>query len=300
MELLKNRWKIGRFLSVGLDSDMDVVSTMPLEWQPGQMAREAQFIFNRAIVDATYRWVVAYKPNFWFYASEGEDGFYTLRKTIAYIHEQYPVIPVILDIKGVDIGNTSKKIAKLAFDILRADAVTVHPYLGREGALEPFLERSDKGIFILCKTSNPGAREIQDFARFTVEGGSASNPNGIRYVTEELYLYVARLVQEWNVNGNCGLVAGATHPQAFEHIRTVAPHLPILIPGVGAQGGELEVTVRVARDENNQGFLINASRSVIFASKDVDFSERASEEAQRLHRAIRGILKEEKTNEPEK
>jgi orotidine-5'-phosphate decarboxylase len=297
MELLKNRWKIGRFLSVGLDSDTDLLPS--LQWN-GEPAREAQFIFNRAIVDATYRWAVAYKPNYWFYASEGEDGFYALGKPIAYIHEHYPVIPVILDLKGVDIGNTSKKITKLAFDRLDADAVTVNPYLGREGALEPLLERSDKGIFILCRTSNPGAKEIQDLRRFTVQGGSSSRPNDLRYVTEELYLYVAKSVKEWNTNGNCGLVAGATHPQALEHIRTAAPDLPFLIPGIGAQGGELESAVRAARDENNQGFLINASRSVIFASKDADFSERAGKEVCRLHRKIRKVLKEEKTNEPEK
>lgn len=300
-ELLKNRWKIGRRLCVGLDSDMDTVSNIQLPWNSGELARDAQFIFNRAIVDATYRWVAAYKPNFWFYASEGEDGLYCLRKTIAYIHEQYPAIPVILDLKSVDIGNTSKKIAKLAFDILRADGVTVHPYLGREGALEPFLERSEKGIFILCRTSNPGAKEIQDFERHTVADGMEGTIEEPMYVNDKVYEMVAYYAYLWNATyHNCGLVIGATHPRELARIRSLNYGMPLLIPGVGVQGGDLEIAVRNAHDGNGSGFIINASRSVIFSSKENDFAERAGKEAKRLHDAIRNALKEEHRNGEQK
>ena len=281
MELLGARWRKKRFLCVGLDSDKEKLP--PLTWRPGQMAREAQFIFNKAIIDATHDLVCAYKPNIAFYEAEGYDGLYALERTIEYIHEYYPEIPVILDAKRGDVGLTSRKYAKMVFEWLKADAVTVSPYLGRD-ALLPFLERRDKGIFILCRTSNPGAIEFQDFTRrWMREGVECAEP---------LYEWIARKVAcVWNTKGNCGLVVGATYPKELERIRAVTCDIPLLIPGVGSQGGNIEEAVKAGRDKNGQGFIINASSSIIFASSRSDYPKAARQEAQRLHKAIGAALK---------
>ncbi len=208
--------------------------------------------FNCTIVEATKDLVCAYKPNFAFYEEYGDEGLAALRHTMRYIHEAAPDVPVILDRKAGDIGNTNNGTAEMAFDWLKADAITVSPYLGGE-ALKPFLERKDKGIFVLVRTSNPGAGELQDIV--IDESISLS-----------LYQYVAtRVAKEWNRYGNCAVVAGATHPTELSRIRQIIGNLPILAPGIGAQGGDLEATMKAGMDSRGKGLIINSSRDVIFA-----------------------------------
>jgi orotidine-5'-phosphate decarboxylase len=177
---------------------------------------------------------------------------------------------VLLDAKRGDMANTSRLYARALFDTCDADAVTVQPYQGEE-ALTPFLERAERGVFILCRTSNPGAVEMQDL-----------DVGGV-----PLYLVLARRVAEhWNARGNCGLVVGATWPAELAAIRAAAPELPILLPGIGAQGGDLAASVRAGRDARGQGLLVSASRSVLYASDGADFAQAARAEALRLRDAI--------------
>jgi len=195
-----------------------------------------------------------------------------LSRTVEYIRETYPHIPVILDAKRADIGSTNPGYVQAAFDIIGVDAITVHPYLGKE-ALAPFLERKEKGIIVLAKTSNPGAAEFQDLL--------------VGDFREPLYLVVARTVaRAWNTNGNCAIVVGATYPAELEKVRAVVGDIPILIPGVGAQGGEVEATVRAGRDSRGWGMIINSSRSIIFASKGNDFAQAARKATERLRAEI--------------
>lgn len=260
----------GKFLCIGLDTDFEKLP----EHLRDRGVREAYSIFNRAIIEATKNIAGSYKPNTAFYEAHGDEGASALRETVEYIHEQAPTVPIILDAKRADIGNTNAGYVTASFDHMRADAVTVHPYLGSE-ALAPFLERKEKGIFILCRTSNSGAGELQDMQ---IDG-------------EPLYVHVARLVsREWNTHGNCGLVVGATYPKEIEAVREVAPTLPLLIPGVGAQGGDLGTAVRAARSAQGGGFIISTSRSVLYASSGEDFAEAARTEAQKLDEAIKSAI----------
>lgn len=257
-QLLEKNWKGGKFLCVGLDSD---ASKLP--------AGQTQLTFNQAIVEATCDLVAAYKPNAAFYEVCGAAGWEALRGTIRFIHEQVPSAVVILDAKRADIGNTCEAYARAAFEELGADAVTLNPYLGGE-ALQPFLNYKDKGCFILCRTSNAGAKEFQDL-RVEGEGGASGTGGG-----KPLYLSIARAVaMQWNKNKNCGLVVGATAPEELRRVREAAPELPFLVPGVGAQGGDLQKTLQLGCDKNGKGLLINVSRSVIFASSGADFAQAA-------------------------
>jgi orotidine-5'-phosphate decarboxylase len=245
---------------VGLDSQIDKIP------EHLKKVSNPQFEFNKLLIEATHDLVCTYKPNTAFYEANGTSGIEQLKLTIHYIKENYPEIPVILDAKRADIGNTNEGYAKFAFDYLRADAITVHPYLGKE-ALKPFLDRKDKGIIVLCRTSNPGAGEFQDLEN-----------NG-----KHLYQTVAENVtNQWNYNGNCALVVGATYPEELKNVREMAKNIPILIPGVGAQGGDVEKTVKAGVDENGLNAIINSSRGIIFASKDNDFAEKAREETVKL------------------
>lgn len=260
------RWVQGSLLCVGLDPE---VARLPAA-VAGNTVGERIVAFNRAIVAATSDLVCAYKPNSAFYEAYGPEGMEALRQTIALIHEQAPDVPVLLDAKRGDMANTSSAYAHAVFDVYGADAVTVQPYQGHE-ALVPFLERAERGVFVLCRTSNPGAAELQDLL---VEG-------------EPLYLHLARRVASvWNAGGNCGLVVGATWPDELRAIRAAAPNLPILVPGVGAQGGDLEASVRAGVDARGRGLLVSASRSVLYASADEDFADAARREALRLRDAI--------------
>lgn len=250
-------------LCVGLDSD---IAKLP---EVCQKQEHKQFSFNKAIIDATHDLVNAYKPNTAFYESRGLPGIEALKLTCDYIRETYPEIPIIIDAKRADIGNTNEGYSTFVFEYLQADAITLHPYLGQE-AIQPFLDRKDKGVIVLCRTSNKGAAEFQDLS---IEG-------------EPLYQHVAdHVAHKWNANGNCALVVGATYPEELTQVRAIVGDMPLLIPGVGAQGGDVEKTVK-AGVHNGARAIINASRSIIFASSGDDFAEKAREEAQKLRDQI--------------
>lgn len=256
--------KNNSLLCVGLDSDIQKIP------EHIRSQEHPQSTFNQAIIEATADLVCAYKPNTSFYEARGIAGIEALKITCDYIKEKYPHIPVIIDAKRADIGNTNEGYVKFVFDYLGADAVTVHPYLGKE-ALNPFLERKDKGIFILCRTSNPGAGEFQD----------------LNIESKPLYQVVAEhVVKDWNYNGNCGLVVGATYPKELEIVRHIVGELPILIPGIGIQGGDVEKTVRAGVDSNGQNAIINSSRGIIFASSDKNYARKANEETEILKNLI--------------
>ncbi len=262
-------WQQDNFICVGLDSGYE---QLPDVIKAGRPVEDALFHFNREIIDATHDLVCAYKPNAAFYEAQGEAGLRALLHTVRYIRETYSHIPVILDAKRADIGSTNTGYAQSAFDYLGVDAITVHPYLGRE-ALAPFLTRKEKGIIVLVRTSNPGAGEFQDL------------PVGPEQ--EPLYMVVARRVaQEWNYNGNCAIVVGATYPDELRRVRSVVGDMPILIPGIGAQGGEVAATVKAGRDSRRRGMIISASRSIIFASRGSGFAVAAREATEQLRMEI--------------
>jgi orotidine-5'-phosphate decarboxylase len=226
------------------------------------------FQFNKAIIDATADLVCAYKPQFAHYAAyEAEDQ---LERTIEYIHRSYPGIPVILDSKRGDVGNTAERYAIEAFERYGADAVTVNPYLGSD-SLEPFLKHADKGVIILCRTSNPGARDLQDL---DVSG-------------RKVYHVVADLAaREWNSRGNCLLVVGATYPRELAEVREIVGAMPFLVPGVGAQGGDVAAAVRSGQTADGTGLIISSSRGILYAGSDGDFSAAARSAAQALRDQI--------------
>lgn len=213
--------------------------------------------FAEPIVEATSDVVCAFKPNLAFWLAEGVDGLQALQDTIALIPDE---IPVILDAKFGDVGHTAKALAQAAFDQLGADAVTASPYLGVD-ALRPFLERGDRGVFLLARTSNPSAPDVQDL-------GTANGP---------VFEIVARLARGWDADhaGTCGLVVGATYPGELAVLREVAPELPFLVPGIGSQGGSLEAAVTHGPTADGIGPVINSSRGIIFASSGRDFADAA-------------------------
>lgn len=262
---IKKGWKAGKFVCIGLDPVSEKL--------PKHLGGDF-FKFNKAIIDETADLVLAYKPNSAFYEAEGAQGIEWLKKTCDYISKKYPKIPIILDAKRADIGSTNEGYVKFIFDYLEVDAVTVHPYLGRE-ALEPFLERKEKGILVLAKTSNPGAGEFQDLIL-------SGRP---------LYLHIAREVaNKWNTNRNLGFVVGATAPEELSEIRSKVGDMPILIPGIGQQRGDLQATLKAGLDRNKEGIIISSSRAIIFASKGKDFAKAARREAEKLHQEILNIL----------
>lgn len=269
-ELLGAQWKQDKFLCVGLDSDLKKI---PEAAQRGG-TRETLVAFNRAIIDATHELVCAYKPNSAFYEAHGDEGWRALRETIQYINDVAPEVPIILDAKRADIGNSNMGYVESAFDHLHADAITVSPYPGRE-ALMPFLERRDKGIIVWCRTSNAGAGEFQDLL---IDG-------------KPLYQIVAsHVAKEWNENGNCALVVGATYPDELREVRAIAGDMPILIPAIGAQNGDLEKTLKAGKGSKNAGMIISVSRALIFASSGPDFAEAARKKATELHGRIMKAL----------
>ena len=270
-ELLEARWELGNFLCVGLDSEL---SKIPESARKGT-ARDTILSFNKQIVDATHDLVCAFKPNPAFYESQGEEGWTALKDTISYIQEAAPGVPIILDAKRGDIKHTNQHYAVSAFDYLKADAITVQPYLGGE-PLEPFFERKDKGVIVLCHTSNSGAGEVQNLK--TADGAP-------------LFKVVARLATEkWNTNGNCCVMVGATYPEELSAVRAIVADMPILTAGIGAQHGDLGKAITSSKDSRGRGFIINSSRSVIFASNGENFAEVARQKAQELDSAIRKAL----------
>jgi orotidine-5'-phosphate decarboxylase len=237
-------------LCIGLDTDYNKIPDIL------KNSENPVLEFNSRIINATKHLVCAYKINFAFYESLGSKGWEIIEKTLKIIPQN---IITIADAKRCDIGNTSKLYAKAFFENYNFDAVTVSPFLGFD-SVEPFLEYKDKGIFILTLTSNPGS---QDFQYLKIDG-------------TPLYIKVLDKILDWNKNNNCGLVVGATHPEELLKIRSSAPSLPILIPGIGAQGGDLQATIRAGCNKDGELVLINLSRAVIYASKDANFAEEAA------------------------
>jgi len=271
-EMIKRQWRKNKFVSVGLDSNRDEIPKVA--WK--ETDEETLSCFNCAIIDSTRDIVCVYKPNIAFYEGMGLAGLSALIRTVAYIKQYAPDVPVIGDTKA-DIGNTNQEYVKSVFEIFGFDAVTISPYLGGE-ALQPFLDREDKGIFVLCRTSNPGAEEFQDLLVRPV-GTEKEAP---------LYEYVAsQVANQWNENGNCGLVVGATYSDELAEVRNiVGDNIPILIPAIGAQGGKTEAAVKAGKNSRGQGMIINSSRAIIFASKERDFAEVARQKTLELHNMI--------------
>lgn len=262
--------KNNSLLCVGLDPDLKKI---PQHLHTKNIT-EVIVSFNKAIIDVTADLVCAYKPNPAFYEAEGIAGMKALYATVAYMQQKYPDIPIIYDAKRGDIGNTNKAYMYSAFDTLGVDAITMQSYLGKEAIL-PLLERKDKCILLLVQTSNPGAGEFQSL-EVVVDGKKMP-----------LYKKVAmNIANEWNTNDNCGVVVGATYPKELREVRKIVGDMPILIPGVGAQVGNLEATIMAGRNSKGKGMIINVSRSVLYASKGEDFAFAARKEAERLHAEI--------------
>lgn len=259
--------KQNSLLCIGLDSDF---KKLP---ESVKHKKNPQFLFNKAIIEKTHDLICAYKLNSAFYEAKGVSGIEDLYKTCQYLRKNYPAIVIIVDAKRADIGNTNSGYAEFVFDYLGADAITLHPYLGQE-AIQPFLDRKDKGSIILCRTSNPGGGEFQD----------------LLVGKKPLYQVVAEQVtKKWNANNNCGLVAGANYPKELKKIREIAPNLPLLIPGIGAQGGDLEKTVTAGVNKEGTNAIVHAARSIIFASSGKDFGKIARIEAEKLKEQINSV-----------
>jgi orotidine-5'-phosphate decarboxylase len=251
---VKNR----SLLCVGLDSDVRKIPRFLQETSTHPLVD-----FNKAIIDATKDLVCAYKLNMAFYEAEGASGLQALEQTIHMIPKD---VLLILDGKRNDIGNTAQMYARSLFEVLKADAVTVNPYLGKDG-VAPFLEYKDKCSFILCRTSNPSARDFQDLV-------VSSQP---------LYQVVAQKIKDWNVNENCGAVVGATYPEELKVVRGIlGESIPILIPGIGKQGGDVEKTVKYGTNAKKEMALINSSREIIFAGESEQFAEVSRTKAEAL------------------
>ncbi|MFN8583854.1 MAG: orotidine-5'-phosphate decarboxylase [Dehalococcoidia bacterium] len=282
-------------LCVGLDPD-------PALMPPGITTLQ----FLRGIIEATADLVCCYKPNAAFFEREGLPGWESLQQVIEAIPDE---IPVILDAKRGDVGHTSEAYARAVFDALGADAVTANPYLGGDG-LEPFLAHEDRHTFVLCRTSNAGARDLQDLLVTALPSeGARSTPNlppsrgesavpasapskgeggggGDTDTPRPLYEHVAMLANSWNTRGNVGLVVGATYPAEAARIRALCPELLFLLPGIGAQQGDVDAAVRASLDARGGGILINSSRGILYAGRDAGFAAAARTEATRLRDAI--------------
>lgn len=269
MQHLRQRWHAADTLvCVGLDPE-PAKFPAHLRGQP-----DAVFAFCAAIVDATAGFACAFKPQIAHFAALGEED--ALRRLIAHIHARHPGIPVILDSKRGDIGSTAQHYAHEAFDRYGADAVTVNPYLGRD-SVQPFLDRADRGVVILCRTSNPGATDLQDLI---VEDGTGQR--------RPLYQHVAATVaNDWNAHGNCLMVVGATWPAQLAELRAIAGDVPFLVPGVGAQGGDAAAVVRNGATADGTGLLISSSRAILYASQGEDFADAAAGAARTLRDGIR-------------
>lgn len=263
MTALRQRWQTANTLvCVGLDPE-------PAKF-PSRFANDADavFAFCRDIADATAGYACAFKPQIAHFAALRAES--ALERLIAHLKSAHPQVPVILDSKRGDIGSTAQHYATEAFDRYGADAVTVNPYLGRD-ALQPFLDRADRGVIILCRTSNPGAGELQDLL-------VAGRP---------LYQHVAeKAAVEWNANGNVALVVGATWPEQLGEVRALVKDVPLLVPGVGAQGGDAAAVVSNAKTPDGTGLMISSSRAVLYASGGEDYAQAAANAARELRDLI--------------
>jgi orotidine-5'-phosphate decarboxylase len=261
-KLLQTAQKNRSLVCLGLDPD------------PQLMPKMGVFEFNKAIIDATSDLVCAYKPNLAFYEALGINGLVALQKTVEHIAGR---VPVIGDAKRGDIGNTAKAYARALFEVFGFDAATVNPYMGFD-TVEPFLSYKDKAVFILCRTSNAGAADFQDL--------SCSSPHG----PQRLYQVVAEKAREWNKADNIGLVVGATYPEDLLAVRRACPQMTLLVPGLGAQGGDLDLAVRHGVDAAGQRAIFASSRQILYASQGADFDTAAREATDKMRRQINSIL----------
>ena len=277
-KLSRAQQKNRSYLCVGLDI---VVATTPL---PLQYHDEPMLPFARAIIEATQDLVCAYKPNLGFFLAEGAAGIVALERIVRAIP---PDIPIILDGKFGDIGNTAQAYARGAFEQFHADAVTLSPYIGSD-SVKPFLADPARGAFVLARTSNPNAGEFQGLK--VIHESSRMDTNNVvredsrQFVDHTMYEQVAMAANRWHAEGPgaCGLVVGATAPQELERIRAIAPDLPFLIPGVGAQGGDLAAAIKYGVTRTGIGPVVNASRAVLYASRGESFAEDARKAALKI------------------
>ncbi|MBS1187420.1 MAG: pyrF [Burkholderiaceae bacterium] len=258
IDKLSAAWKANNsLLCVGLDPD---IKRFPAHLQGKP---DGVFEFCKAIVDATAPFACAFKPQIAYFAAlRAEDQ---LEAICGYLREKHPQIPLILDAKRGDIGATAEQYAREAFERYNADAVTLNPYMGYD-TIAPFLEWKDRGAIILCRTSNPGGSDLQ----FLMVGGQEK--------PVPLYQHVARLVaEEWNSNGQCALVVGATFPRELAEVRSIVCDLPLLVPGIGAQGGDIQATVAAGKSSDGTGMMINSSRAILYAKPEAgeDFAQAA-------------------------
>jgi len=267
VQTLRTAWERNRSLvCVGLDPEPERI---PASLRGRQ---DAIFDFCRDIVDATAPFVCCFKPQIAHFAAQRAEE--ALERLIEHIHARHPGIPAILDAKRGDIGSTAQHYAREAFERYRADAVTLNPYLGRD-SIQPFLDRADKGAILLCHTSNAGAADLQDLMVRTADGETP------------LYQHVAAsIARDWNANGNCALVVGATFPEQLGEVRDLIGDMPILVPGVGAQGGDIDAVVRNGATSTRDGLLISSSRAILYASAGDDFAAAAANAARDLRDAI--------------
>lgn len=266
---LAARWAAsGSLLCVGIDPEPGRYPASLLD-DPDRV-----FTFGKAIIDATAEYACAFKPQIAHFAAQGAED--ALERLIAYVHAAHPGIPVILDAKRGDIGSTALNYAREAFDRFRADAVTANPYLGSD-SLAPYLERADKGVVVLCRTSNPGAADLQDLPVASADG-----------TTRPLYQRVAeKAARDWNANGNLSLVVGATWPEQLGEVRAiVGGDVPLLVPGIGAQGGDVEAVLKHGLNANRTGLIISSSRAILYASGGADFADAAA----RVARETRNLI----------
>jgi len=268
MTALKSRWSdADSLVCVGLDPE-------PLRF-PAAFANDpdAVFSFCRDIVDATAEYACCFKPQIAHFAAQGAED--ALTRLVAHIHVSHPGVPVILDSKRGDIGSTAQHYATEAFDRYAADAVTANPYLGRD-SLQPFLDRADHGVVILCRTSNPGAGDLQDLPVSRSDGPA-----------RPLYQHVAEIVaRDWNGNGNCALVVGATWPAQLREVRAIVGDMPFLVPGVGAQGGDVASVVANAKTADGTGLIVSSSRAILYASNGGDYAQAAARASKALRDEI--------------
>lgn len=269
---IKPLWDQQKFVCVGLDPD---VQKIPSIIKKNHLSIKDQILqFNIDIIDQTWDLVCCYKPNAAFYEAHGTEGWEALLDVCDYIKFTYPKVPIILDAKRADIDSTNEGYTKAFFENLNVDAVTLHPYLGQQ-ALETFLKIKEKMFFILVKTSNKGSDEFQNLKI------------GKKFLFE---IVAENVANDWNKNKNCGVVVGATYPEELKSVRKIIGDIPILIPGVGAQGGSVEETIKAGRDSRNQGMIINSSRGIIYASSGSDFATAARRETEKLNGKIRKYL----------
>ena len=245
-------------LCVGLDPD---IAKFPGDFKGKS---DAIFCFCKAIIDATADVACSFKPQIAYFAALRAEE--QLESICEYIRNTYPQIPIVLDAKRGDIGSTAEQYAREAFERYGADAVTVNPYMGHD-SVAPYLEWKDRGVIVLCRTSNPGGSDLQ----FLESGG------------KPIYQHVAQLVSEkWNTNGQCGLVVGATFPEELAQVRRIVGDMPLLVPGIGAQGGDVPATVNAGRTANGTGMMINSSRAILYAKPDEKAGEDFAQAARRV------------------